>query len=63
MLAIPVAPQDALEVVRKGADEVGLPSMPEPFRAVGLHYVDFEQVSDEEVVGLLHASEHNLVAS
>jgi len=37
--------------------------MPEPFRAVGLHYVDFEQVSDEEVVGLLHASEHNLVAS
>lgn len=27
--------------------------MPEPFRAVSLHYVDFEQTSDEEVIQLL----------
>jgi putative phosphoribosyl transferase len=30
--------------------------MPEPFPAVGLHYVDFEQTSDEEVIQLLKAA-------
>jgi putative phosphoribosyl transferase len=30
--------------------------MPEPFHAVGLHYVDFEQTSDEEVIQLLKAA-------
>jgi putative phosphoribosyl transferase len=29
---------------------------PDPFRAIGLHYVDFHQVSDEEVMAALAAT-------
>jgi putative phosphoribosyl transferase len=34
-------------------DEVVCPSRPEPFYAIGIHYVDFTQVDDAEVVALL----------
>ena len=33
-------------------------SQPPYFRAVGLHYADFEQVSDEEVVRILDDMQH-----
>jgi predicted phosphoribosyltransferase len=29
------------------------PTRPEPFIAIGLHYLDFDQVNDGEVVALL----------
>ena len=56
VLAIPVAPRSTVEALREEADEVICLSMPEPFHAVGLHYVDFEQTSDEEVIHLLKAA-------
>lgn len=56
VLAVPVAPRSAIEELREEADEVICLSMPEPFRAVSLHYVDFEQTSDEEVILLLKAA-------
>lgn len=56
VLAVPVAPRDAVEALREEADDVICLSMPEPFHAVGLHYVDFEQTSDEEVIHLLKAA-------
>jgi predicted phosphoribosyltransferase len=31
--------------------------MPEPFLAIGIHYVDFHQISDDEVIRLL--AEHS----
>jgi putative phosphoribosyl transferase len=62
VLAVPVAPQDVVQTLRAEADDVICLSMPEPFYAVGAYYVDFEQTSDEEVVGLLRAAEKSLAA-
>jgi putative phosphoribosyl transferase len=53
VLAVPVAPPDTLEEMRREADEVVCLATPEPFVAVGLYYEDFNQTTDEEVVELL----------
>lgn len=49
VLAIPVAPSDALETLRDEVDEIVCLETPWPFSAVGAHYRDFGQVSDDEV--------------
>jgi putative phosphoribosyl transferase len=51
--AIPVAPEESLSALEELADEVVCLDTPEPFYAVGLHYGDFSQTSDAEVVRLL----------
>jgi len=51
--AVPVAPQDTLWRVSQEADRVVCLATPEPFLAVGYHYVGFEQLSDEQVVEIL----------
>ncbi|WP_030760675.1 phosphoribosyltransferase [Streptomyces sp. NRRL F-2664] len=53
VLAVPVAPPDAVAWLRTAADEVVCLSSPPAFRAVGEWYRDFAQTSDEEVVSLL----------
>jgi putative phosphoribosyl transferase len=53
ILAVPVAPRDAIAQLRQEADEVVAVETPDPFYAVGLHYADFDQTSDEEVSALL----------
>lgn len=49
VVAIPVAPADTVEVLRSEADEVVCLETPEPFWAIGQWYVEFPQLSDEEV--------------
>ncbi len=53
LVAVPVGARDSLEALRAVADEVICVHTPEPFRAVGLWYRDFDQTSDEEVARLL----------
>ncbi len=53
VLAVPVAPHDALLALGHEADLVVCLAEPEPFRAVGLHYADFHQVEDDEVIAAL----------
>jgi len=53
VLAVPVAPPDTVHALRSLVDDLVCLAQPEPFRAVGLHYRDFPQVGDEEVVQLL----------
>ena len=53
VLAVPVAPSDVVDEFSKLADEVICLARPEPFLAVGFHYADFSQTSDEAVVALL----------
>jgi predicted phosphoribosyltransferase len=53
VLAVPVAPADTLEALSSEADEIVCLAAPEPFFAVGEHYEDFAQTTDEEVVRLL----------
>jgi putative phosphoribosyl transferase len=49
VVAVPVAPPDTVDVLRSEADEVVCLAMPEPFRAIGCWYVEFPQLSDDEV--------------
>jgi putative phosphoribosyl transferase len=51
--AVPVAPPDTLEKVAPLADETVCLYAPEMFYAVGQFYMDFPQVTDEEVMALL----------
>ena len=63
ILAVPVAPLEAVDALKREVDEVVCLWTPEPFYAIGLHYVDFRQVSDNEVVELLsdQANKHQRV--
>lgn len=53
VLAVPVAPPDALEELAAEADEIVCLDTPARFGSVGSCYLDFRQVSDDEVVDLL----------
>lgn len=53
VLAVPVAPADTLELLRRLADEVVCLATPEPFMAVGAWYQDFTPTTDAEVLELL----------
>ncbi len=53
VVAVPVAPADTLEVLRKQVDNLVCLAVPEYFSAIGLWYVDFSQVSDDEVRQIL----------
>jgi putative phosphoribosyl transferase len=55
VLAVPVAPHDTLLQLQREVDLIVCLAEPYPFRAIGLHYVDFHQVSDEEVIAALDA--------
>ncbi|MEW6703664.1 MAG: phosphoribosyltransferase family protein [Pseudomonadota bacterium] len=54
VLAVPVAPAEELPRLRGEVDELVCLSAPEFFGAVGSHYRDFAQTSDEEVMALMH---------
>lgn len=54
VVAVPVSPQEAAELIQQEADEFVSPLVPEYFLgAIGAYYEDFAQVSDEEVIALL----------
>ncbi len=55
VVAVPVASDEACELLSSEADEVVCVSTPRPFRGVGAWYADFPQTSDEEVTSLLAA--------
>ncbi len=53
ILAVPVAPPDTVDSLRKDVDELICLEAPEPFRAIGEFYIDFAQLEDADVVDLL----------
>jgi putative phosphoribosyl transferase len=57
LLAIPVAPRDTLMALRGSCDRIVCLAEPEPFHAVGAHYVDFHQVGDAEVLAAFGAGD------
>ena len=48
---------ETIDALRADVDDVVCLAMPEPFVAIGLHYRDFHQLSDEDVVRALAESE------
>lgn len=53
VLAVPVAPAEMIEPLRALCDHLVCLHAPSPLRAVGLHYENFNQTEDEEVIRLL----------
>jgi len=53
VVAVPVAPFDTIQTLRREADDVVCLATPEPFRAIGCWYRDFPQTSDQEVEEML----------
>lgn len=53
VLAVPVMPADTVRLLRDKVDELVYLHAPELFYAVGQFYMEFDQVSDQEVIELL----------
>jgi putative phosphoribosyl transferase len=53
VLAVPVAPTDALPTLREEADEVICLETHASFGAIGFYYADFRQLSDQEVKDII----------
>ncbi len=53
VLAVPVAPGDTLRKLHDEVDELVCLEVPKFFYAIGAHYVDFAQVTDDQVVEML----------
>jgi putative phosphoribosyl transferase len=56
VVAVPLAAAETCAQFREIVDEMVCAATPEPFRAVGLWYVDFSQTTDAEVRSLLEAA-------
>ena len=55
ILAIPVAPMDALAPLKKEIDQLICLHTPDPFYSVSQFYFDFPSVEDEEIISLIRA--------
>lgn len=53
VVAVPVAPAETLEDIREQADDVICLDTPAGFYAIGAHYEEFSQVSDDEVIKIM----------
>jgi predicted phosphoribosyltransferase len=51
--AAPVMSRQARQILAEAADQCECVAVPEPFFGVGMHYLDFQQTSDEEVRAVL----------
>jgi len=56
ILALPVCAPDTAAQLRKKADDTVILATPAGFAAVGQFYIEFPQVTDEEVLALLESS-------
>ena len=57
VLATPVAASESLRSLSREADEIVCLSEPTPFYAIGVHYLDFRQLGDGDVIALLRAAD------
>ncbi|MEP9386746.1 phosphoribosyltransferase [Mesorhizobium sp. KR9-304] len=62
VVAVPVAPPDTIEALRKEADDVVCLEIPEFFQAIGLYYRDFRQLRDQDVIALMDAAQTRVAA-
>jgi putative phosphoribosyl transferase len=54
--AIPVGPEETIKKVEALVDDLVVLDAPDPFWSVGRHYVEFRQVTDEEVITYLKSA-------
>jgi len=53
ILAVPVAPRETVQALRDEVDQIVCLEQPHPFHAIGMHYDDFHQLEDDEVIAAL----------
>ena len=53
ILAVPVAPRETVLALRAEVDQIVCLEQPQPFHAICLHYDDFHQLDDDEVIAAL----------
>lgn len=63
IVAVPVAPPDTVDHMRRDADEVVCLHTPDSFFGVGQFYDDFTQISDAQVTGLVDGAANALAAN
>lgn len=56
IVAVPVGPHTTIAALGDEVDDVICLIEPRPFRAIGLHYLDFHQLGDDEVCAALDAA-------
>lgn len=56
IVAIPVAPSDALATIEQEADNVVCLSKPGRFLALGHHYLSFPQLTDDDAIEVLRCA-------
>ena len=61
VLAVPVAPPETIDALRAEVDDVVCLAQPEPFGAIGYFYVDFHQLTDDEVIALMRQAPRGAV--
>ncbi|MGV7222649.1 MAG: phosphoribosyltransferase [Nitrospinales bacterium] len=57
VIAVPVAPADSMQKFEQEADEVICLHNPTPFFAIGAFYNNFNQLTDEDVINILDATD------
>lgn len=63
VVAVPTGAPTTCDILRMQVDALICLWMPEPFYAVGWHYLDFQPTSDKEVSELLAAARKDAVAA
>jgi putative phosphoribosyl transferase len=63
VLAVPIAPTDTVDELRREVDEMICLSTPSPFIAVGAHYAEFAQLADADVISLLEERHRRMTGS
>jgi putative phosphoribosyl transferase len=53
VLAVPVAPPDTVALLKSQTDEIVCLEQPPFFAAIGAHYADFRQLTDQDVISAL----------
>jgi putative phosphoribosyl transferase len=53
VLAVPVAPPETIDALRAEVDDVVCLMQPASFGAIGYFYIDFHQLTDDEVIALM----------
>jgi putative phosphoribosyl transferase len=62
VLAVPVAPAEVVAKIKAEVDDVVCLMTPEPFYAISIHYADFAQLADNDVMAILgrHKPPHDV---
>ena len=61
VLAVPVAPPETIDELKSEVDVIVCLLQPPMFRAIGLYYRDFHQLSDDEVIAMMREAQQPAV--